>query len=85
MNILEDLWYGNVHPMENRVEIDKYKQMCDALGERESELLKCIGEKNLDVFESYYSALVNVHSADECAAFVKGFRIGALMMLEAAL
>jgi len=82
MFILDDLWYGNINPTENRFDANQYKLLCKKLDEEENDLIAELSTKTIDMFENYNNTLLEVNNIEKCAAFAKGYRLGVLMMFD---
>ena len=83
MKILEELWYGNVTPSERSM--DKGSPMWELgrlIVRTEEELSPLLSEKAKEVLEKLMDNQTELHSIRECEVFVRGFRLGARIMLE---
>lgn len=83
MRILEELWYGNIAPSERSV--DKGSPMWELgrlIVRNEEELAPLLSEKAKEVLEKLMDNQTELHSIRECEVFVRGFRLGARIMLE---
>ena len=83
MNILEELWYGNIEPAEYDVSPSKkYKEQLQLISRNEDKLLATMTDAQKELF-SWYTDCVQEHQAmAECMLFQNSFRLGAEMMLE---
>lgn len=83
MRILEELWYGNIAPSERSVEKGSPMWELGCLIVRnEEELAPLLSEKAKEVLEKLMDNQTELHSIRECEVFVRGFRLGARIMLE---
>lgn len=83
MKILEELWYDNVAPGERSV--DKGSPMWELgrlIVRNEEELAPLLSENTKEVLETLMDNQSELHSIRECEVFVRGFRLGARIMLE---
>ena len=71
MNILEDLWFGNISPWERPFRKDGAYAELLALNDEEKE-----------IFEKFADCTTEMHDLTEREAFVKGFTIGARIIIE---
>jgi len=83
MYILNDLWYGKIRPYENNfTNHSNSSDLIKAIIEYERELFTLLDEEETKIYNALSSALSEHQSNSECDAFAKGFRLGALMMLD---
>ena len=83
MKILEELWYGNVAPGERSVEKgSRLWNLGRLILQNEEELVPRLSEKAKEVLEKLMDNQTELHSIRECEVFVRGFRLGARIMLE---
>ena len=84
MTLLEYLWYGNIHPVEEFLEWNKeYKNLlCIAVKDQER-LSASLSPEQAELFEKYDSAVKEMHAVAEVEAFSYGFRLGVRLMIEA--
>jgi hypothetical protein len=83
MNILEELWYGNVSP--NEMNIPKGSKLNELLKEiihSEEQLDKTLTDEQKQLLENLKNAQLKFNSLTECEVFAKGFKLGAKIMLE---
>lgn len=84
MNILEELYYGNVNP--DTEYFDKQSQLGHAmkvLTSKEEELLSMLNNSEKEVFKKFQNAQATVTTLTEIRKFMSGFKLGAQIMLEA--
>ena len=83
MTILENLWYGNVHPVEEFLEGNKeYKNLLRIAVKDQERLSASLSPEQAELLEKYSTAVNEMHSTAEVAAFSYGFRLGAQLMNE---
>ena len=83
MTILENLWCGNIHPVEEFLEGNKeYKNPLRIAAKDQKRLSASLSPEQAELFEKYDSAVKEVNAAAEVEAFSYGFRLGVRMMIE---
>ena len=83
MNILEELWYGNIEPAEYDTSPSKeYKQMLQLISRNEDKLLATMTDAQKDLFTKYTDCVREYQAMAECLLFQNSFRLGARMMIE---
>lgn len=83
MNILSDLWYGNIVPCERRIPPDSeylklFTRFSNAIEKLEGEL----PQDKRDLCEDLGELQLKLMSIGEKETFILGFRLGARMMLD---
>ena len=82
MTTLEDLWYGNIRPVEQFVEGNtEYKDLLRLVGNNREKLEATLTPEQAELFEKYYTATNEMNSISEIAAFKYGFALAAKMVL----
>lgn len=82
MNILEELWYGNIEPAEYDTSPSKeYKQMLQLISRNEDKLLATMTDSQKELFAKYTDCVRDYQVMAECMLFQNSFRLGAKMML----
>jgi len=83
MTILENLWYGNVHPVEEFLEGNKeYKNRLRIAAKNQERLSASLSPEQAELFEKYASAVREMNATAEVEAFSCGFRLGVRLMTE---
>lgn len=83
MKILEDLWYGNIAPAEHSIkEEGRVRELGKQILQSEEELTPLLSEKAKEILENQRIKELERNSLLEYDAFVSGFRLGALIILE---
>lgn len=75
MSILQELWYGNINPSEDRDVSDKEKKLVELMARHQEYLTSKLKDKELDSFEKYIECTVEYTSLVECRAFEIGFKL----------
>ena len=83
MTVLEDLWYGNIRPVENYVEGNtEYKGLLRLVSKNREILENELSPKELELLEKFNLSVNEMNSISETAAFQCGFALATRMMLE---
>ena len=83
MTILEDLWYGNIRPVENFVEGNMdYKGLLRLVSKNREALESELSPKQLELFDKYNDSVNEMNYKSETAAFQYGFSLGVRLMVE---
>lgn len=84
MDIIRELWYGNVAPFEQCTRGDKQmKELLSLTARNRDELGEGLTEKQKETLEKFEEALNEMHSIAERDAFSYGLRLGIRLMAEA--
>ena len=84
MDIIKELWYGNVAPFEQCTRGDKQlKELLKLLARNKEELDATLTDKQKETLEKFEEALNEMHSIAERDAFSYGLRLGLRLMAEA--
>lgn len=82
MNILEELWYGNIEPAEYDASPSKeYRQMLQLISRNEDKLLATMTDAQKELFTKYTDCVRDYQVMAECMLFQNSFRLGAKMMI----
>ena len=83
MKVLEELWFGNIKPNENRLQPDSEQcELVKLIVRHEEALQSMLSEQMTETYEKLRVCQSELSSRAECEAFVSGFRLGAKIMLE---
>ena len=83
MNILEDLWFGNISPWERPFKKDsEYAELLALVIRHQEDLLSRLNTDEKEIFEKYADCSTEMHDLTEREAFVKGFTLGARIIIE---
>ena len=84
MDIIRELWYGNVAPFEQCTRGDKQlKELLKLVARNKEKLDASLTEKQKETLEKFEEALNEMHSIAERDAFSYGLRLGIRLMAEA--
>ena len=83
MTTLEDLWYGNIRPVENYVEGNaEYKSLLRLVAKNRETLENELSHKQLELLEKYNTSVNEMNSVSEVAAFKYGFNLAVRLLTE---
>ena len=83
MTVLEDLWHGNIRPVETFVDGNmEYKGLLRLVSKNREVLERELSPKELELLEKYNLSVNEMNSISETAAFQYGFSLATRMMLE---
>ena len=82
MNILQELWYGNIRPNEDKVITDEEKELVSLIAKHHEMLSSSLKNDDLVVFEKYVDCFTEYTSLIECKAFEIGFKLAVKLMKE---
>ena len=80
MTTLQDLWYGNIRPNEDKVIADEEKEFISLIARHHETLSSSLKNDDLDVFEKYVDCFTEYTSMIECQAFEIGFKLALKLM-----
>ena len=82
MTTLQELWYGNIRPNEDKVITDKEKELVELIAKHHEKLSSSLKDTDLDVFEKYVDCFTEYASLIECQAFEIGFNLAVKFLTE---
>lgn len=83
MRILEELWYGNIEPIEyDTFPCAEYKEALQRISRNEEKLQSTMTDAQKELFSRYAGSVREFQYMAECLLFQNSFRLGARMMLE---
>ena len=83
MNILEDLWFGNISPWERPFKKDSaYAELLALVIRHQEDLNGRLNDEEKEIFEKFSECSTEMHDLTEREAFVKGFTIGARIIID---
>ena len=82
MNLLQELWYGNIRPNEDKVITDEEKRLIELMARHHETLSSSLKNNDLDVFEKYVDCFTKYASLIECQAFEIGFSLAVKLLTE---
>ena len=84
MDILEELWYGNIQPMEvSQIENNaQYKEALNLVNSNYDRLQEGLTEKQKELLMRYAESRNEFSNITELDAFKTGFKLGAGLVIE---
>ena len=82
MSILQELWYGNINPSEDKEVSDEEKKLVELIARHQEYLTLTLKDKELDVFKKYVECVDEYTSLVECQAFKIGFKLAIRLLNE---
>jgi len=83
MTIPEDLWYGNIRPIENFIEGNReYNGLLRLVSKNREALENELSPKQLDLLEKFNLSVNEMNAISETSAFQYGFSLGVRIMIE---
>ena len=83
MTTLENLWYGNIRPVEQFVDGHaEYKSILHLVANNREKLEATLTPEQAELFEKYYTAANEMNSVSEIAAFKFGFNLAVWLLTE---
>lgn len=80
MTTLQELWYGNIRPNEDKIISDEEKRLVELIARNHETLSSSLKNNDLDVFEKYVDCFTEYASLIECQAFEIGFKLALKLM-----
>ena len=82
-SIIEELWYGNIDPQNDRlINTSGMKQLIEYIARHHEDLLKTMSDKQKEVFEKLDDCQREYASYAEEAIFTYAFKLGARIIAE---
>lgn len=83
MQVLSDLWYGNIAPHERTIpRNNEYRKLLQQLTEHGNQIRIAFTPDLKTIFDEYESIYTTINAKNEEEAFILGFRLGAKMILD---
>lgn len=82
MSILQELWYGNINPSEDKEVSDDEKELVELMARHQECLTSKLKDKELDGFKKYIECCDEYTSMVECQAFEFGFKFAVRLLTE---
>lgn len=82
MSILEELWYGNINPCEDRDISNEEKKLLELMARHQEYLTSKLKGEELDSFQKYIECNDEYTSLIECRAFEIGFKIAVELLVK---
>ena len=86
MKILDELWYGNIAPLEQSTLGDKrFAELLKLVNQNREELVGTLADKQKETLEKYEEIMNEMYNVTEREAFSYGFRLVVRLMVESLL
>ena len=82
MTTLQELWYGNIRPNEDKVITGDEKELVSLIAKHHETLSSSLNNDDLVVFEKYVDCFTEYASLIECQAFEIGFKLAVELLKE---
>lgn len=82
MSILEELWYGNINPSEDKEVSDEEKKLVELMARHQEYLTSTLKDKELEEFKKYIECCDEYTSLVESQAFEIGFKLAVRLITE---
>ncbi len=84
MDALENLWYGNIFPMEKLdYRTEEYQKQAHQAAQQEKLLLSMLSPIQAAELEKLLNSEAQMQGIVQCAAFVDGFRLASQILVSA--
>ena len=80
MSILQELWYGNIRPNEDKVINDEEKELVELIAKHHETLSSSLKNEDLVIFEKYVDCFTEYASLIEAQALEIGFKLALKLM-----
>ena len=80
MTTLQELWYGNIRPNEDKIITNEEKRLIELIARHHETLSSSLKDKDLNVFEKYVDCFTEYASLIEAQAFEIGFKLALKLM-----
>ena len=82
MDILEDLYYGNLLPQEKVSKLDdETKELLGLLNRNEEKLIATLSDEQKEIFEKFKDCNREISEICERQSFITGFKLGAKIVI----
>lgn len=82
MSMLEELWYGNIKPCEDREISDEEKKLVELMARHQEYLISKLKDNELNALKKYVECTDEYTSLVECQAFEIGFKLALKILTE---
>ena len=82
MSTLQELWYGNIRPNEDKVITDEEKELVSLIARHHETLSSSLKNDELKVFEKYADYFTEYTSMIEAQAFEIGFKLAVKLLMD---
>lgn len=82
MSILQELWYGNIKPCEDKEISIEEKELVELMARHQEYLTSTLKDKELEEFKKYIECVDEYTSMVECQAFEIGFKLAVRLITD---
>lgn len=82
MSALQDLWYGNLRPSENREISEEEKSLIESMALQQENLFASLKDDDLAMYKEYILNCEKYSSLAESKAFEIGFKLAVKLLTE---
>lgn len=82
MSILQELWYGNIKPCEDKKISSEEMKLVELTARHQECLTSKLKDKELDEYKKYVECVDEYTSLVECQAFEIGFKLAVRLLNE---
>ena len=83
MNVIKELWHGNIIPQDDsRNNSPEMKQLMEYMARHHDALLKTMTEEQKEIFEKFHDCWSEYMSLAEATIFEYAFKLGAKLTME---
>lgn len=82
MSTIQELWFGNIKPNENKVITDEEKKLIELMARHQEKLNSSLKDNELDSFQKYVDCAEEYSMLIEEQAFEIGFRLAINLLTE---
>lgn len=82
MSILEELWYGNINPSDDKEISDGEKKLVELMARHQEYLISKLKDNELNALKKYVECTDEYTSLVECQAFEIGFKLALKILTE---
>ena len=82
MTTLQELWYGNIRPNEDKILTDEEKELVSLIARNHEILSSSLKNEDLVVFEKYADCFTEYASLIECQAFEIEFKLAVKLLID---
>ena len=82
MSMLQELWFGNVNPSEDKAITDEEQRLVELIAIHQEKLLSTLSNDDLDTFKKFIECSEEYSSLTEAQAFEIGFNLAVKILTE---
>ena len=82
MDMIQELWFGNIRPNEDKIIADEEKELVSLIARHHETLSSSLKNDDLATFEKYADCFTEYTSLIECQAFEIGFKLAVKLLMD---